>query len=404
MVRVLDLYSGMGGLSLGFALAVEGAEILGLDVDKYAVATYNLNLRRFNARAEVRDVLRWEPSGEYDIVMGGVPCQPYSVAQNPKYAKRGEAHPLYPTLPRFFDVILALKPRVFLMENVKGLVLGEHRRLFDRQLGRVTTEYRVAWRVVNAAYYGVPQRRERLLVLGVRKDQGIQPGFPGYTHAEVEGVDVLGRRIHRWVTLREAIGDLLPIPSEGLVLTHKRSLTERVLETTWRPTFTSEEPSFTLTASSKIKVVGRAGSREGYRYLPPESIERILRSGFKLVTHDPDKPAHTIITTSGKNTNTGVYLAEAWGSEVRYRYLTPAESLRVQGFPGWWRFPASVSLSEKYKLIGDAVPPILSYRFAAHVAKLLGWETREPPREEEWGLPYFRRAFADYLDDPIKAE
>lgn len=61
MVRILDLYCGMGGLSLGFALAIKGVEIHGLDVDARAVATYNFNLNRLGAKADVQDVLTWEP-------------------------------------------------------------------------------------------------------------------------------------------------------------------------------------------------------------------------------------------------------------------------------------------------------------------------------------------------------
>ena len=63
MVRVLDLYCGMGGLSLGIALALEGAEVHGVDIDPYAVSTYNLNLNGLGCRAVVADLLSWRPSG-----------------------------------------------------------------------------------------------------------------------------------------------------------------------------------------------------------------------------------------------------------------------------------------------------------------------------------------------------
>jgi len=94
MVKVLDLYCGMGGLSLGFVLGLEDAEILGLDIDKYAVETYNYNLNRLNAEAKVQDILRWEPRGEYDIIIAGSPCQPFSTAN----VKNGAENTPY-TLP-----------------------------------------------------------------------------------------------------------------------------------------------------------------------------------------------------------------------------------------------------------------------------------------------------------------
>jgi DNA (cytosine-5)-methyltransferase 1 len=97
-IRVLDLYCGMGGLSLGFTLALR-AGITGLDIDRWAVETYNLNLGRFGCKAAVQDVLKWEPEGDFDLVIGGPPCQPFSLANT---KRRGEDHPLFPTFPRFF--------------------------------------------------------------------------------------------------------------------------------------------------------------------------------------------------------------------------------------------------------------------------------------------------------------
>jgi site-specific DNA-cytosine methylase len=82
---------------------------------------------------------------------------------------------------------------------------------------------------------------------------------------------------------------------------------------------------------------------------------------------------------------------------VVYRRLTVRECLRVQSFPDWWRFPEGCAVSRRYKLVGEAVPPILAYRLGVALAKALGLRAREPPREGDWALPYFRRAFADYF-------
>jgi len=445
-------------------------------------------------------------------------CQPYSLANT---RKRGKDHELYPTLPRFFDIVLELKPKAFLMENVKGLVTARHKPLLNEQLKRVEGEYVIKHQVLNAAYYGVPQRRERLFVLGIRKDLGATPSFPPPTHGEEEKVTLAGK-LYRWVTVREAIGDLLLVPPQGLVLTHKRSLTERVVEGTWRPTFTSEEPSFTVTDS-------------GIRVLNPEQVERIKREREDTSRHlakmefpdSLDEPSRTVSSHTvegtkretivvpvptehvGANVKTNVAnpkgsgdaskvpnrldlpaktvlkgggsggaippLVELptehvmtekggwdspksdWGSRVMdadrpsytvtekhrsgqlvpvpptaeegmgrsspalvadariyatgrrehgtdaekgcYRRLTVRECLRLQSFPDWWSFPQGVSTSRKYKLVGEAVPPSLAYRLAVHVGRLMGWEAREPPKPEEWQLPYFKRMFADYLAD-----
>jgi len=468
MPRILDLYSGMGGLSLGFALAIENAEILGLDIDRDAVATYNHNLNRFNARAMVQDVLKWEPKGEFNIVMGGSPCQPFSLAVNPRYGKVGKMHPLYPTFPRFFDIVLALKPKVFLLENVKGLVTSRHRHLLEEQLGRVGGEYVVRWHVINVAYYGVPQRRERLFVLGIRRDLGVEPSFPEPTHAEEEK-KTLASRLFKWVTVREAIGDLLTIPP----INYPKKL---IQTNPWHgKPVDLDEPSRT------IKVDGRGGDFTFDTILVPltlDQVERIRKEREDTSRHfakmefpdDLDKPSRTISSHTVEGTKRETIVVPVtehvmtekggwdnpksdWGSRVMdperpaytitekhrsgqlvpvpttednmerpsptlvadariyatgrrehgtdaekgcYRRLTVRECLRLQSFPDWWRFPEHVSISKRYKLVGEAVPPILAYRIAVCIAKLLGWRAREPPKPEEWSLPYFYRAFADY--------
>jgi len=401
-VRILDLYSGMGGLSLGFALALDGVEILGLDIDRYAVDTYNLNLGKFNARALVQDVLRWETKGYFDIVIGGSPCQPFSTAVNPRYGKVGKIHPLYPTFPRFFDVVLELGSEVFLLENVKGLLTSRHRHLLEEQLGRVVSHYDVKCQLLNAAYYGVPQRRERLFVLGIRRDLGITPSFPSPTHGEEEKVTLTGK-LYRWVTVREAIGDLLLVPPQGLLLTpeqvgrirKEREDTSRHLARMEFPD-NLEEPSRTISSHTV------EGTKRETIVVPITEHVMTEKGGWDNPKSDwgsrvmgTDKPSYTI--KEKHRSGQLIPIPPTAEGNMRYRRLTVRECLRLQSFPDWWSFPQGVSTSRKYKLVGEAVPPILAYRLAVHIGKLLGWKTREPPKPEEWQLPYFGRAFADYF-------
>jgi DNA (cytosine-5)-methyltransferase 1 len=383
VVRILDLYCGMGGLSLGFALALKDAEITGLDIDRDAVETYNLNLNRLGCRALVQDVLKWSPSGEYDVVMGGSPCQPFSIANN---RRPGEKHPLFPTFPRFFDIVLELKPRLFLLENVRGLLMRRNRHYFEREIARVSRDYVVEWRVLDAVNYGVPQRRERLIVIGVRRDLGRRPLFPEPTHAEKEAIGLDGRRLHRWLTLGEAIGDLLAVPpAEG---------TKR--ETTAVPLI----PDHVMTPGGGWdNPRSDWGSRVMDPGKPAYTITEKHRSG-QLVPVPPTAPETVARSSPSLVADAGVYATgrREHGKDVEkgcYRRLTVRECLRIQSFPDWWRFPDHVSVSKRYRLVGEAVSPIFAYRLAVTIARVLGLETREPPREEEWQLPYFRRAFAD---------
>lgn len=399
MPRILDLYSGMGGLSLGFALALRDAQITGLDIDEDAVATYNLNLSRFGARARVQDVLAWEPSGEYDIIVGGSPCQPFSIAnsKNP-----GTDHPLFPTLSKYFDVVLALKPKLFLLENVKGLTTRRHRVFLERELARASRDYVIAWRVLNTADYGVPQRRERMIAIGVRRDLGLRPRHPAPTHSERPRVGLDGRRLHRWLTLGEAIGDLLAAvpaesPQEARLVVLRREQAEEIRRKRENPRLHGfwgrmdfpdrlDEPSRTISSFTV------EGARRETIVVPaaPGGVSSI-ENNWSVKVVGLDRPAYTITTKSR------LLVPVPGASPGVYRRLTVRECLRIQGFPDWWRFPAGVSLSEKHKLIGDVVPPVFAYKLAVAVAGILGLGTREPPREDEWALPYFRRAFAEYF-------
>jgi DNA (cytosine-5)-methyltransferase 1 len=449
MTHILDLYCGMGGLSLGFALALENAEILGLDIDKDAVATYNLNLSGLGCRAKRQDALTWKPTGEFDIVIGGPPCQPFSHAN---VTNIGETHPLYPTFPRFFDVVLALKPKAFLLENVKGLLRKRFEPILRGQLGRVAGEYRVWSAVLNAADYGVPQRRERLFVVGIRKDATTEFRFPEPTHGERPLVRLDGTAVHRWVTLREAIGDLAPLPPEELSRlvvppeTAERIRRERENESKYwsKMEFPDDldKPARTIAANT-VEGVKKSTIVVPMRTIPFQDSEGNvveipwIKFQDKHKPLEPDKPSSTVIGNLAKYSRyalipvvrgdevyqgsfSPLYLSRnrraGWdepsytllasarheplhpaSTPVVYRRLSVKECLRVQSFPDWWEFPAGVSTTKKYRLVGEAVPPILAYRLAVALGKALGLPTREPPKEEEWQLPYFQRAFADYL-------
>lgn len=338
MPKILDLYCGMGGLSLGFALALEELEIIGYDIDGNAVETYNLNLSKFGCESHVMDLLKGKPEGECDVIMGGVPCQPFSIAN---VSKCGEGHKLYPTFPRFFDIILETKPKAFVMENVKGLVSKKHYHLFDKQLSRLKGLYRVEWRVLDAANYGVPQRRERVIVIGVRKDLKVIPSFPLESHRQKPQVTLDGKRLGKWISIREAIGDLL-------------------------------------------------NNNDGETLLLPEIIVKARKECIRMYRGCPS-PTIANIGAGGPRYGRPLVL-----DGTKYRRLTVKECLRLQSFPDWWTFPESVSKSKRYKLVGEAVPPILAYKLALHLAKLLRWNTREPPKPEEWDLPYFKLSFPEY--------
>jgi DNA (cytosine-5)-methyltransferase 1 len=364
-------------------------------------------------------------------------------------------------------VVLALKPTAFLLENVKGLLRKRFEPILRRQLERVAGEYDIRHAVLNAVSYGVPQRRERLFVVGIRKDTAGVFRFPEPTHGERPLARLDGTAVHKWVTLREAIGDLAPLPPEEmarLVVAPKaaerirkerededkywtkmefpddpdkpsRTIAAHTVEGAKKSTIVvpTQPIAFRDSAGNVVEipwtrfqdkhkplepdkpssaVIGNLAKSSRYALIPVAKDDEVHEGGFSPLylsrnrrpewdepsftvlasaRHEPLHPASEPMVKAGRDE----WRFAAGG--VVYRRLSVRECLRVQSFPDWWRFPANVSTTKKYRLVGEAVPPILAYRLAVALGRALGLPVREPPREEEWALPYFRRAFANYF-------
>ena len=374
---------------MGIALALRPKEIVGLEINKHAVETYNLNLARYNAKSVRVDVLEWHPGDkDYDLVVGGSPCQPFSYANT---TKRGQEHPYFPTLQRFFDLVLELEPSAFIHENVKGLLSQRHRHVYEEQIRRIKDSYVVAYGVLNSADYGVPQKRQRLFTIGIHRSLGKVPSLPIPTHAE-KPVWIIFGTLSKWVTLREAIQDIMNIQPE--IQTFSPRQIEQIRRKRQRaPDRGSlpfpdnlDEPSRTISSDTV------QGSKRETIILPvTEHVMTPLggwtnNSGWGSRILNLDKPSYTIT----EKHRSGQLV------EGVYRRLTVREALRIQSFPDWWAFPPKTSISTKFKLIGEAVPPILAYKIARHLAILMGWEWY-PPKPEDFKLPYFERAFPESI-------
>jgi len=183
----LDLFAGCGGLSLGFEAA--GFETVGFECVETAVDTYNRNLRGHCFREKLAVGFDYPPA---DIVIGGPPCQPFSVRGKQKgMADARDGFPI------FIDAVKRLQPRAFLFENVRNLMYT-HRWYLDLILEELRAlGYLVEAKCVNAVHYGVPQNRERLIVVGHRARFAFPKPSP------------------RRVTVGEAIGDTMHTIPEG---------------------------------------------------------------------------------------------------------------------------------------------------------------------------------------------
>lgn len=225
-LTAISLYTGVGGLDFGFEAA--GFETAAaVEVDDIACRTVRLNRPRWGllegdihqiTSEDILEAAGLEP-GEPDVLIGGPPCQPFSKSS---YWVNGDAlrldDPRADTLTAYLRVLRDTRPKVFLLENVYGLVYTgkdeglKHLLAGIEQINRETgTCYTVTWRMLNAAHYGVPQIRERVFLIGSR--DGVPFQFPAPTHASLEEMELIDAR-EPFRTAWDAIGDLPRLPNE----------------------------------------------------------------------------------------------------------------------------------------------------------------------------------------------
>lgn len=299
-MKVVSLFSGAGGLDLGFKLA--GHDIIWAnDVYEDAVRTYEKNLGNHIVLEDIHNI-DVDDIPNCDIIIGGFPCQGFSVANTKRHVD-DERNELYKQLIR---VIKDKRPKFFLAENVKGLTNLGKGSVFQmilsdfRELG-----YKVESNILNAADFGVPQTRQRVIIVGVRNDINWEYPFPLTTHSKTGegGLPV-------WVSVSEALRDL-PDPDSD-----------------------NDIPNHTY---SKYKLI-----INGY-------------IGHRLL--DPNKPAPTV-TARGDSRGGVVVLPHPNGK----RRMSCRELATVQSFPIDYEFVGNNS--SVYRQIGNAVPPLLGFSVA----------------------------------------
>ncbi|MBA7492335.1 Modification methylase BspRI [subsurface metagenome] len=324
-MKVISLFSGPGGMDLGFLKA--GHEIVWAnDNDKDCVETYrNYFVKKYNISPDcivckdIRKIKAEEiPNG--DVVIGGFPCQGFSIA-NPYRHTKDQRNELYLELLR---IIREKKPKYFVAENVPGICsIGGYETKEDKRKreGRVLkiilkdfedSGYNVTWKILNAADFGVPQNRRRVIILGTRKDLIQKLKHPEPTHSKNPKAGLFGS-LKKYVTLGEAIGDLQE-PSENYPIPNH------------------------VGTKHVVKINNYIGNRKTY----------------------PNKPSPTIVGRGG-GTGGPVIIPHPNGK----RRLTVRETARIQSFPDDLEFMGSNSSC--YRQIGNAVPWPLAY----HIAKMM---------------------------------
>ena len=213
--KVIDLFAGVGGLSYGFAhddsfIIVAANEILEPMAKAYSlnhpsVKMYNCDIKDFSINNLESDLGIKE--GDVDLIVGGPPCQAYSTA-----GKRAEGDPRGQLFQQYYRILSELKPKVFIFENVKGLLSMNGGRLIRHIIGLFESlGYKVNIKLLNAADYGTPQIRERVIIVG-NNFHGVFP-YPKPTHYNPEDPERHLDGLKPYITLGEAISDLPSIES-----------------------------------------------------------------------------------------------------------------------------------------------------------------------------------------------
>ncbi|MGH8556000.1 MAG: DNA cytosine methyltransferase [Methylococcales bacterium] len=389
----IDLFSGAGGLSLGFEQAgfdvVAAVEIdpIHAAIHKYnfpdcvVVPTSIAHLSAQTIRKESRI-----GSKEVDIVIGGAPCQGFSLI-----GQRVLDDPRNTLVREFMRIVKELAPRFFLFENVKGLTVGKHRQVLDELVTEFKTlgySVQTPWRVLNAVNYGVPQDRERLFLLGARSGASL-PSYPSPITVPSSPMQTLCF-LPETPTCKDALEDLPDAESfEELInddsvyteewgeLSHYAAEMRCATDEAWHFGYPRVWEPNLLTSSARTNHTDI--SRKRFSQTQPGDVESISRF-FKL---SRDGVSNTL--RAGTDSARGAFTSPRPIHYEKNRCITVREMARLHGFPDWFRFHKTKWHGARQ--VGNAVPPPIARAIGTEFIKAIGIDVLKPQDSLQLGDP-----------------
>lgn len=344
MFTVASLFCGCGGSDLGL---LGGFTYLGhhyprlnfdivfaVDFDKYAVDTYNRNFLHPALCADVSDV-DFKSLPEIDLLVGGFPCQSFSTV-NPTKDTNDERANLYKQIVRF---LREKSPKYFICENVKGLITLQRGAIIQKIVSEFESEgYNVKFRLMKAVEFGIPQKRERVFIIGIRKDVKCNFHYPMPLNSVEDAVPL------------SSVIERLDIPEK------KYYFSERAVQ----------------------------GMKNAKNNMKRGLWQDLAGPCLTITSH---------LAKTSINSRDPLLLVDS--SKELYRRFTPREAARIQSFPE--NFILNNSEAKSYKQIGNAIPPVLMW----HIAKALQ-DSIVPEENNLFDFDEASAYFESQIFEPVK--
>jgi len=391
----VDLFAGAGGMTLGFEQA--GFDVLAsVEIDPIHCATHEFNfpfcsvLCKSVVETTGEEIRKRSEIGDREIaaVICGSPCQGFSLI-----GKRAFDDPRNSLVFHFHRLVLELQPKFFVMENVRGITVGEHKQILKTLIDEFKIHgYQVEenYQVLNAAHYGVPQSRERLFLLGAREDIKL-PKYPKPITKQALSNNSISKNlslIPLSPTVWDAIGDLPEVEKYS-----------ELLERDWVIAEYSKPSNYALILR------GISTLADDYSY-QREFDSRILSSSFRTKhlmetvkrfadttqgEREPISRFHKLhpagvcnTLRAGTDMHKGSFTSPRPIHPFTPRCITVREAARLHSYPDWFRF--HVTKWHGFRQVGNSVPPLLAKAVAAEIICSLNISPFKPGLRYELGL------------------
>lgn len=356
VMKVVSLFSGCGGLDLGFEKA--GFEVVWAnEYDKTIHATYILNHpRTILNTSDIRNLSASEIP-DCDGIIGGPPCQSWSLGGKSLGIQDERGRLVYD----YIRIVKEKSPKFFVMENVAGMVTPRHIQSFNEFLNLFRDAgYTVKYELINAADFKIPQERLRVIIVGIRHDLDVEYLFPAKLDSSP-------------VTLLKAIGDIKETPAP-----YNNEHVD-VQKTT-----VPNHDYYTGAFDRKFMARNRVRSWD--------ELSFTIQAQARNAPLHPQAPKMRYVATDKR--------AFVEGKEHLYRRLSVRECARIQTFPDSFKFVYD-KVEDGYKMVGNAVPPRLAYHLALSISKCMS-DLQPYPQKRELALVGYVKSDMDF--DIIRTE